>query len=233
MDIAHLIEKYQLNGLEIQILQYIHENLSRLKTIGIRKMALDNYTSTSAIYKFCNKLGFSGYSDMIFSLSKDHKEAGKNIYQIKEYEQAFQQLLHTYQNKKIIVFGMGFSSSIADYINQRLTVNGFSCMSVVHMEMLDYIHNNNCLFIVISQSAITPRLLELAQNAYTNKIDILSFSSNGSSKLKEFSSLFIQLGNYDSFSHNNLTIPNTFFGEVIIAFESLLCTYLSSTKNYR
>lgn len=229
MNIAHLTEKYELNDLEIQFLQYLQENLSNLKSIGIRKMAQDNYTSTSAIYKFCNKLGFSGYSDMIFSLRKEAKGDSKQVSQIYEYETAFHQLLHTYQNKKIIVFGMGFSSSIADYINQRLTIYNFSCMSVIHIEMLDYIHNNDCLFIVISQSAITPRLLELVQNAHKNNIDILTFSANKDSKLKDISSLFIHLGKYNSFSYNNMDIPNTFFGEVIIAFETLLCTYFSST----
>ncbi len=34
-------------------------------------MAKDNFTSTSAIYRLCNKLEFSGYSDMIYHLSSN------------------------------------------------------------------------------------------------------------------------------------------------------------------
>ena len=34
-------------------------------------MAKDNLQSTSAIYRLCNKLEFSGYSDMIYHLSSN------------------------------------------------------------------------------------------------------------------------------------------------------------------
>ena len=43
-------------------------------------MAKDNFTSTSAIYRLCNKLEFSGYSDMIYHLSSStHNNASLKI----------------------------------------------------------------------------------------------------------------------------------------------------------
>ena len=57
MNIVHLSEKYELNDLEKQIVAYMQENINELKSIGIRQMAKDNYTSTSTIYKLCNKFG--------------------------------------------------------------------------------------------------------------------------------------------------------------------------------
>ena len=59
MNIHHLVEKYELNDLEKQIIAYIQDHQHDLKSIGIRQMAKDNYTSTSTIYKLCNKFGFS------------------------------------------------------------------------------------------------------------------------------------------------------------------------------
>lgn len=50
MNILHLSEKYELNDLEQQIVIYIQEHQQELKSIGIRQMAKDNYTSTSTIY---------------------------------------------------------------------------------------------------------------------------------------------------------------------------------------
>ena len=52
MNLEHLSEKFELNDLEKQIVRYIQEHLTDLKSIGIRQMAKDNYTSTSTIYKF-------------------------------------------------------------------------------------------------------------------------------------------------------------------------------------
>ncbi|MEG0365222.1 MAG: MurR/RpiR family transcriptional regulator [Coprobacillus sp.] len=231
MNIEHLIEKYELNDLETQIINYINHNLNHLKDIGIRQMAKENYTSTSAIYKLCKKFGFSGYSDMIFSFSNQSDSRESSLDYIDQYTPMFSELLDKYKDKKIVVFGLGFSSSIADYIQQRLTVNGYCCMSVVHTEMLDHIHQDDCLFIVISHSAKTPRLIELVDNAYKHHIDIIAFSSNKNSTLYDSSTLFIQLGKYNSF-HHNYQNPNTFFGEVLLAFESLLCSYLPSNTQY-
>ena len=132
-------------------------------------------------------------------------------------------------NPKFIVFGMGFSAPIADYLQQRLTLNGFYAMNVVHTEMLDIKYQDNSLFIVISNSGITPRLVEIVDNAFKNNIDIISFIANENSNLYQNVTLPIIVGSYNSFTHNNL-VPNTFFGQVLIVFESLLYTYLSSIE---
>ena len=73
MDLNYLCEKYQLNEIEKSILQYLHKNISDLKKIGIRKVAKDNYTSTTTVYKLCKKLNFEGYSDMIYHFSYSNK----------------------------------------------------------------------------------------------------------------------------------------------------------------
>lgn len=228
MNIEHLSEKFELNDLEKQIVEYITQHQSQLKTIGIREMARDNFTSTSTIYKLCNKFGFSGYSDMIYHLSSSTNHVPTfNFNTIEKYTDDFCQLLHAYKNKRIVVFGLGFSAPVAEYIQQRLTLNHFYAMSVVHMEMFDSSHYHDTLFIVISNSGHTPRLLEIVENVHKNHIPILSFIANSNSRMIEYSTLPIIIGNYDSFVHT-ASSPNTFFGETIIAFESLLFSYLSS-----
>lgn len=109
MNIVHLSEKYELNDLEKQIVSYMQDHISDLKSIGIRQMAKDNYTSTSTIYKLCNKFGFEGYSDMVYHLTstKDTHLDFKERYS--EYKDSFSSLVHD-QSKQFIVFGLGFSS---------------------------------------------------------------------------------------------------------------------------
>ena len=228
MNIEHLSEKFELNDLEKQIVEYMNLHQMKLKSIGIRQMVKDNFTSTSTIYKLCSKFGFSGYSDMIYHLSTpNHASSIFHFENIEKYTDQFCQLLVTYKNKRIVIFGLGFSGPVADYIQQRLTLNNFYAMSVVHMEMFDCSKYQDTLFIVISNSGQTPRLLEIVENVYKNHIPILSFIANPNSKIMEYSTLPILVGNYDSFVHA-ASLPNTFFGETIIAFESLLFSYLSS-----
>lgn len=229
MNIEHLREKFDLNELELAIVKYIEDNKVNLKNITIRQMASDNFTSTSAIYRLCNKFGFSGYSDMIYQLSSSSNKQEFNQNDLYQYHLDFSNLLNKHKQNNIIVFGMGFSAPIADYIQQRLTLNGFHAMSVVHTEMLDIKHQDNSLFIVISNSGITPRLVEIVENAYKNKIDIISFIANENSCLYQNATLPIIVGSYNSFTHNSL-VPNTFFGQVLIVFESLLYAYLSSNE---
>ena len=177
MNIDHLKDKFDLNELEVSLLEYIKKNQKQLKNITIRQMAKDNFTSTSAIYRLCNKLEFSGYSDMIYHLSSNtHNNAPAQKYE--NYLPHFIQLLNKHRNSKIVVFGMGFSAPIADYISQRLTLNGFCTMSVIHMEMLDVSFQDSTFLIVISNSGITTRLEEVVETAKNNHIDIITFTGN-------------------------------------------------------
>jgi len=219
MNISHLSEKYELNDLEKQIVFYIQNHQSELKSIGIRQMAKDNYTSTSSIYKLCKKFGFEGYSDMIYHLTSA-KENTKNPHlPILKYKDNLFSIIKD-KSKRIIVFGLGFSAPIAEYIQQRLTLFGYQTMSVVHMEMFNPNLHNNTIFIVISYSGKTPRLNEIVENASKNDIPVISFIGNKDSEIYQNSTLPIIIGNYDSFSHD-LNQPITFFGETIIAFETL------------
>lgn len=220
MNLIHLSEKYELNHLEKQIVAYIQDHLYELKSIGIRQMAKDNYTSTSTIYKLCNKFGFEGYSDMIYHLTSTKDTSINFKHQYFEYKQAFSTLIAN-QSQRIIVFGLGFSAPIAEYIQQRLVLLGYQAMSVVHMEMLHQNFHDNTLLIIISHSGQTPRLNEIVKTAHENHIPIISFIANQQSPIFDNSTLPILIGSYDSFSHD-MNQSHTFYGETIIAFETLL-----------
>ena len=201
MNILHISEKYELNELEKQIVQYMQDHIHELKSIGIRQMAKDNYTSTSTIYKLCNKFGFDGYSDMIYHLTSTKDTCIDNNHYSDNKEQ-FRSLLQ--RNKRIVVSGFGFSGPIADYIAQRLILLGYQAMSVIHMEMLD------------------PNFMDdIVKTAYKKHIPIISFIANKNSCIYQHSSLPILIGEYDSFVHDYKK-AHPFFGEVIIAFESLI-----------
>lgn len=219
MNLTHLAEKFELNHLEKQIVAYMQEHMCDLKSIGIRQMAKDNYTSTSTIYKLCNKFGFDGYSDMIYHLTSTKDITIDFNHKYLEQKDAFSSLLLKAQ--KIVVFGLGFSAPIAEYIHQRLTLLGYQSLCVIHMEMFSQTYPKDTLFIVISYSGQTPRLNEIVHTAIENHIPVISFIANTQSPIYKDATLPILIDYYDSFSHE-INKPNLFYGETLIAFETLL-----------
>lgn len=211
-----LIDKYSLDTLETNILKYLYDNIDIIKTIGVRKVAKDNFTSTATIYKLVKKLGFDGYADMIYSIYYDRKnsQTKENIYhvienQIEPIKAEFLEVLKEYKDKQIIVTGMGFSQIVAEYICESLFLKGFKVTSKLHIQLLDKEYKAQVLLIVISQSGNTPRLVELTQKAINNDIFTVSITGSKSNKINKLTNIPITTEN------------NSFCGEAIIAFDLL------------
>lgn len=220
----NLTDKYNLDSLEKDIINYLYNNINNIKNIGIRTVAKDNFTSTATIYKLIKKLGFDGYADMIYSIyynnQKDSEES--DVYsrienQISPIRTDFINTLNQYKNKQILITGMGFSQIIADYISESLFLKGFKVTSKLHLQLLEKDSLNDILLIVISHSGDTPRLIELTEKALENNIFTISFTGSKNNKLNKISNLSIEIGNNSKLAINN----NLFFGETIIAFELL------------
>ena len=126
-------------------------------------------------------------------------------------------------NELLSFWTRDFSAPIAEYMQQRLTLLlGYQALCVVHMEMFSP-HGLMMIqfLIVVSYSGKTPRLNEIVETAASNHVPIISFLGNQDSSIFKYSTLPLIIGNYDSFSHD-LNQANTFFGETIIAFETLV-----------
>ncbi len=57
-----------LNSTERVLFDYVVKNMDEVKNMSIQKFAKTNYLSTTTIFRFTQKLGFSGYSDFQKSL---------------------------------------------------------------------------------------------------------------------------------------------------------------------
>lgn len=57
-----------LNQTERQLFDYVVKNMSEVKDMSIQKFAAEMFLSTTTIFRFTQKLGFSGYADFINSL---------------------------------------------------------------------------------------------------------------------------------------------------------------------
>ena len=235
MDFKYLCDKYQLNDTETTILKYLQENILDLKKIGIRKVAKDNYTSTTTVYKLCKKLNFEGYSDMIYhftySSQIDDSETNIDIYtntnkQIDNNLEEFNSILKKYENKLIMFVSTGISQTIANYMNERLSVNGYRSIANAHLQLLSKNHKNEVLVFAISRSGETKSIIDILEQARNNDIEVISFVGNANSKIAKLSTLPIIIQGQDDFAKLK-NPPNTFFSELILIFECFISDSLN------
>ena len=235
MDFKYLIDKYQLNDTETTILKYLQENILDLKKIGIRKVAKDNYTSTTTVYKLCKKLNFEGYSDMIYhftySSQIDDSETNIDIYtninkQINNNLEEFNSILKKYENKLIMFVSTGISQTIANYMNERLSVNGYRSIANAHLQLLSKNHKNEVLVFAISRSGETKSIIDILEQARNNDIEVISFVGNANSKIAKLSTLPIIIQGQDDFAKLK-NPPNTFFSELLLIFECFISDSLN------
>src|SRR5699024_123159 len=235
MDFKYLCDKYQLNDTETTILKYLQENILDLKKIGIRKVAKDNYTSTTTVYKLCKKLNFEGYSDMIYHFTYSSQiydsETNIDIYtntnkQIDNNLEEFNSILKKYENKLIMFVSTGISQTIANYMNERLSVNGYRSIANAHLQLLSKNHKNEVLVFAISRSGETKSIIDILEQARNNDIEVISFVGNANSKIAKLSTLPIIIQGQDDFA--KLTHPsNLFFSELLLIFECFISDSLN------
>lgn len=111
------------------------------KRAGIQQIAAENYLSTASIIKMCKRLGFDGYSELYYHLSRQLTGTDKRTEDtlgsfVDNYSDAlvssFCELLRARRKGKIFTTGEGFSNIVGTYIVQRMSICGFMAFSNVH-----------------------------------------------------------------------------------------------------
>ena len=68
MDLNKFTSGKNLTDLELSILDYIVENIEEIQDVGVRDIANATFTSPSSVIRLSKKMGFTGYTDMYYSL---------------------------------------------------------------------------------------------------------------------------------------------------------------------
>ena len=112
------------------------------KRVGIQQIASENFLSPTSIVKMCKRLGFDGYSELYYYLSRQFDSHGetrdseplKNL--IDNYSESliteFCELMDRSRTAKLFTTGEGFSNIVGSYIAQRLSICGFMVFNNVH-----------------------------------------------------------------------------------------------------
>lgn len=221
MDIEMLIDKYQLNNSEADVLRFMWKNRQSLKNLGIRDVAKVSYVSTATIIQMAKKIGFTGYSELVFSLGNQrHSMTLPKIFSDKEKE-TFIRLMSDYRDRRMMILGSGFSQNIANYFSEALNLHGFRATANSHLEFLRENVQRDILLFIISNSGDTVRLAELAKVANDHHIDLIAFVGEKNSKIGNLATLTISTETYTPKRISDYQ-PNLFFGTTLNQFEILL-----------
>ncbi|MBS6430375.1 MurR/RpiR family transcriptional regulator [Enterococcus raffinosus] len=227
MDTETLIDKYQLNDSEAAVLRFMDKNRDSLKSLGIREVAKASYVSTATIINMAKKIGYSGYSELVFAYANKQSTTSSPKKFSNEERDEFIRLLSKYRDKRLMILGSGFSQNIANHFSEKLNLYGFRATANSHLEFLRERVEKDVLIIIISNSGDTFRLAELAKMAKDHQIDLIAFVGEKQSRIGQLATLTISTGTYAPQVLSEYQ-PNLFFGTTLNQFEILLSEALRS-----
>ncbi|KRN28328.1 hypothetical protein IV38_GL001326 [Lactobacillus selangorensis] len=121
----------ELNNLELMVYNYIVANHTAVETMTIRQLASKTHVSTTTVLHFCEKMGYSGFSEMKYALKIDRQQRVPHTqpYQVGNEIEGFLQkvddpdfavILQTATQiiltaRNLYFWGIGTSGSLAQY----------------------------------------------------------------------------------------------------------------------
>ena len=216
------------------------------KRVGIQQIANENFLSTASIIKMCKRLGFDGYSELYYHLSRQFVSSGDRKMEtlkslIDNYDdtllEGFCALLKERRSGKMFTTGEGFSNIVGTYVSQRLSICGFMAFNNVHF--YDYmlfqeahhsaVNDESAVMFAISQSGETEPVLNDVRHARQHGHRIVTFTRRGDSTLARMSDLvFVIDGTKQTLAGS---LPNPFFGHVILVFEELMAHFFDRKES--
>lgn len=235
MIIENLSNYPNLKAAEIDILKSIEQQILSQGDCTIREIAKINYVSTSTIFKLVKKLGYNGYSEMVFQIK--HALASSNTesssYSLKEIVRNYSdewmdtiiESIMQCEEKRISSLGLGYSEIACDYITRKLSMLGFIAYNGAHLDVYDAgpLNKDAGLLLVISKSGETEDLLRNVDIARNSNIKTILFTANPDSTLAKKSNLVVEI---NSNRHPLLFEADTFCALTILAFEYILQRYI-------
>lgn len=192
--------EFKLNDTDDLIIDYIRKNKENIRQLSIQKIAKDLYTVPNSVMRLTKKLGYSGFSELKFSLQEetDHNNQHSkvkipdNIYKTFElinYDLLYDTAQKMKTCKKIHFLGVGDSFSYCEMMvrHVRCLEKRAECYSSYHDIDFRTKHcDKNDIIIIISASGENERLINVAKNAKERgvfTISITHFSKNDLSQI--------------------------------------------------
>ena len=241
MNIHKILKEMKLNDTERQILDYLETNSHDILNMRIQKVADDNFTSTSSVFRLSKKLGFSGYKELTYYLANSHHESAlsdmdehasvnlaKDIHSMINLNTNSLQLLKAslQGEPSIAIIANGYSAIIGEYLYKKLLTRGIRCIQLTSSDSNKLIENNlaNLTHLIsISRSGETPSLFNRlkAIEVTTPKLMKISFTQNSNNSIALQSDIPFMIIDENKADWDNLT-SSQFHPFLLIYIEFML-----------
>lgn len=243
LDLNKLTCTASLTDTERAVLEFLLTHIDEALKLGVRGVAKANFTSTSTVMRLSRKLGYNGFIEMYYKLLG---AAGKGtpVYELNEgflshfagdgnvsmenyrsLRLAAQRIHKT--DQMVFIYGMGFSSMMAEYLAKKLLVLGIKCIFSDGADSIGVFENNLediGVFIAFSRSGRSPYVLNRVKMAKENSVFTMGFTNDGASPLKEYCSCVIEVPDDNPLDDRNMK-PTLFFSKTITMIELLIYEY--------
>lgn len=161
---------------EMQIYNLVKQDPYSFTASTAMEIASRYHVSQSAISRFCQRLGFTGFSDFRLSMmmsandtntgKKNHPEKHEYIYYLQDYlsqinktmtpslsEDLIKRILSA---RNIYTSGYGASSIPAQWFSFRMVLSGLSAINIPSSQEMEYLHTINHHDVIFLYSASNP-----------------------------------------------------------------------------
>lgn len=193
MNINEIINQKNFDESERMIIYKLNEQIEKGNSkITVRELSKLTFCSSSKIIRLAKKIGFYGYSDMLFSFRKKHEK----IVTLK-FNESFEIISITDESIKVIdrliqditsneyqviyLEGLGYSSFVCDYFRDKLIELGIFATCMNPEDIL--IHKGKYLLILVSNSGETEDIIKIAKESGKYDCKMYVMSSQIDSKL--------------------------------------------------
>ncbi|MBS5914300.1 MurR/RpiR family transcriptional regulator [Paenibacillus macerans] len=221
MKFEKILEKHyaKLNELDHQIAAFILSHKAEISNLSIVELAEKSFTSKSSIFRFVQKLGFSGYSEFKYLIQWDnHNNQTSPVIPI---EHVGQQLIHIlnktkqmdlpklydkiYNSKRIYLLSTGLSQQLQAQVLQRNFLKMGISMSLIPLDIGTHLTSAvieklepEDLLIVFSFSGENHAMKEALAIPLLKKIPVISFTNTSQNWLSHHSVFNISTYSEDS-----------------------------------
>lgn len=195
-------KEFMLNDTDDIIIDYIRKNEDKIVNVSIHTVSSDLFLSPNSIMRLCKKLGYSGFSELKFSLNKPVE--GINTTTNVILEQVPESILRTLdiidndikeafvQNvlkaEKILFVGVGESTFYCESMGRSLRFIGINTEYYQHIHDMDFISGkltSKDLVIFVSARGQNDRILKIARHCDEKKINTVAITKYGKNPLAD------------------------------------------------
>lgn len=195
-------QEFRLNDTDDSVIDYIQKHRNKIQEITIHQIAEELYISPNAIMRTTKKLGYTGFSQLKFSLQQEENQPKNRVptntafnelpisieRTLEVFDEATTQILISkiLMANRILIIGLGSSTYYCELFRDYFRCIDRPIEYYEHMHDVEYAARSmkkGDLMIFISASGHASRLETIAKEAKKQNVDTFCISHYGSNPL--------------------------------------------------